>query len=203
MMPKQTMIALGLVAAGLAYAAYKAAQPNVGLLKLTVRGNIAYGNGYTDSRSLGQITKALDENPQIDTLVLAKMSGTRDADLNVRLARRIRKRGLNTHLTSNSYIASGAVDLFLAGVERTMECGAAIGVHSWSVGGVRETVRISPNDIGWDDRQKYQEKFLIDMGIDPSFYAFTRSASEPESVHIMSPEEINRFGLLTQPVDCD
>ena len=33
--------------------------------------------------------------------------------MNMRIARRIRSRGLNTHLDSNSFIASGAVDLFL------------------------------------------------------------------------------------------
>ena len=116
------------------------------------------------------------DSPYVDTLVFKKMPGTQDADSNLKLAYDIRRRGLNTHIESNSVIASGAVDLFLAGNKRTMDCGALIGVHSWSVAGGRSTIRISPTDMGIDRRQKYQEKFLSDMGIDPAFYAFTRAA---------------------------
>ena len=142
------------------------------------------------------------EHPQVDTLVFKKMPGTKDADMNLRLARDIRRRGLNTHVEKNSMIASGAVDLFLAGKRRTMECGALIGVHSWSVSGSRSTIRISPTDMGVDRRQKIQENFLRDMGIDPTFYAFTRAAAEPEKVHFLSMDEIRRFDLLTDYPDC-
>ena len=123
-------------------------------------------------------------------------------DRNIILARDIRKRGLNTHLDKNSAIASGAVDLFLAGKQRTMECGALIGVHAWSIGGARETIRVSPRDMGHDRRQKYHENFLRDMGIDPAFYAYTRAAAEPEDIHYMSVEDINRFGLTSEPLEC-
>lgn len=201
-MTRNTLIAFILVGIGMAVAIYKAAQPNVGLLKFKVKDNLAYGYGYTDARSVHQVSQFLDENPHVDTLVLGKISGTHDADMNIRLARHIRKLGLNTHLQKGSYIASGGVDLFLAGVERTMDCGAFIGVHAWSIGGARDTIRISPNDIGWDDRQKYHEKFLRDMGIDPGFYAFTRAAAEPEDLHYLTADEIKRFGILTEALEC-
>jgi len=57
---------------------------------------------------------------------------------------------------------------------------------------------ISPKTMGVDRRQKYHEKFLRDMGIDPSFYVFTREAAEPSQLHYMTEEEIERFGLLTE-----
>ena len=128
---------------------------------------------------------------------MGKMPGTKNADMNIRIAREIRKRGLKTHLPKNGFIASGAVDLFLAGTQRTMDCGGMIGVHSWGLTGDR-TGRISPKTIGVDRRQKFHEKFLRDMGIDPAFYVFTREAAEPNDLHFMSAEEISRFGLLTE-----
>jgi len=184
-------------------AVYGASRPDVGLLKFKVKDNIAYGYGGTDGRSVAAVKKLMKEHPVVDTLVFKKMPGTQDADMNLRLARDIRRRGLNTHIESNSMIASGAVDLFLAGKRRTMECGALIGVHSWSISGARSTIRISPKDMGGDDRQKYHEDFLRDMGIDPSFYAFTRAAAEPENIHYMSMDEIKRFDLLTEYPDCE
>jgi len=158
----------------------------------------AYGYGVTDDRSTRLVGKLLSENPQVETLVLKYMPGTQDADMNLRLARRIRKAGLNTHLEADSRIASGAVDLFLAGVGRTMECGALIGVHSWGVSDVYDA-----QDAIFDDRRKRQEKFLRDMGVDERFYVFTREAAPAADIHILTMEEIRRFGLLTEDPNCD
>ena len=202
-MKTQQIITAIVIFIGAAVAIYGATRPDVGLLKFKVKNNIAYGYGGTDGRSVAAVKKLMKEHPYVDTLVFKKMPGTQDADMNLRLARDIRKRGLNTHIESNSVIASGAVDLFLAGAQRTMECGALIGVHSWSVAGARSTIRISPQDMGTDRRQKHHEKFLTDMGIDPAFYAYTRAAAEPEKIHYMSMDEIRRFDLLTEYPNCE
>jgi len=174
-----------------------ALQPDAGLLKFRAVDNKAYGNGNTNGMSVSTVRGFLNDNPQVDTLVMGIMPGTKNADMNVLIAREIRKRGLKTHLPQNGFIASGAVDLFLAGVERTMECGGKIGVHSWGLTGDTSGT-ISPKTMGVDRRQKYHEKFLRDMGIDPSFYVFTREAAEPSQLHYMTEEEIERFGLLTE-----
>lgn len=195
----QQMITAILIAIGAAVAIYQAMQPDFGRLKFKVRDNVAYGYGFTDSNSASLIDKLLRDNPEVDTLVLKKMSGTQDADTNLKLARHIRDNRLKTHLDGNSYIASGAVDLFIAGVERTMECGALIGVHSWSISGSI----IGPKDMGVDRRQRLHEDFLRDMGVDPKFYVFTREAAEPEDIHFMRPDEVKKYNLLTQPADCD
>ena len=194
-----TAILLGVV---LLVAIRGAMQPRLGKLKFTVMDDIAYGNGGTDNWSRFDVSKALDAHPEVKTIVLKRMPGTQDSETNLKIARDVRARGLNTHLERNSIIASGAVDLFIAGVERTMECGALIGVHSWSISGSRDTIRVSPQDLGRDLFQKHHENFLRDMGIDPTFYAFTRAAAEPESIHYMSMEEIERYGLLTEMPDC-
>ena len=52
-------------------------------------------------------------------------------------ARMVRNRGIATHLPADGEIASAAwifswPEFFLAGVKRTAEAGAKIGVHSWA-----------------------------------------------------------------------
>jgi len=204
-MKKQYIILAVLMAIVLAVATHKAMQPNLGLLKFTVKGDRAYGYGFTDDRSVSAVKKLMDEHPQVTTLVLKKMSGTRDADMNMRLARDIRRRGLNTHLERDSFIASGAVSLFLAGNERTMECGAVIGVHTIHYagdGGWVEGQAMYPGNMGHDPFLPRNEKFLVDMGINPKFYTFTRDAALPHELHHMTTDEIKRFGLLTEEAGC-
>ena len=198
-MRTQQIITGILFAIGAAVAVYTATRPDYGLLKFSVRGTTAYGNGSTNGSSVSQVGRFLDNNPDVEKLVFRWMSGTSDADRNLLIARKIRKLDLHTHLNSNSFIASGAVDLFLAGTTRTMECGARIGVHSWSSG----NGKIYPALLTRDPQQKKHEKFLGDMGIDPAFYVFTREAALPDDLHILTSAEIEQFGLLTEPLDCD
>lgn len=197
-MQKRFLLVGLLIAFGAAIAVNGAMQPDVGLLKFKAKGGYAYGFGGTDDRSVSMVKKFLNEHPEVHTLVLKKMPGTKNVTMNMRIAREIRKRGLNTHLENDSFIASGAVDLFLAGNERTMECRALIGVHSWSSGKF-----YYPAKIGHDPEQKKHEKFLKEMGIDPAFYAFTRDAALPSDMYYLSHEEIERFGLLTQAPKCN
>ena len=168
-----------------------------GLLQFRVDGTRAYANGFTDARSVPYAKAFFKENPQIETIVLQRMSGTQDADQNLRIAREIRRLGFNTHLQKRSRIASGAVDLFIAGRQRTIDCGAKIGVHSWSAGGIYDA-----QEAYIDDRKGTQERFLSDMGIDPSFYVFTREAAPAKSLHIMSDDEIRLYELTPQTHEC-
>jgi len=169
-----------------------------GLLQFRVDGTRAIANGFTDARSVSYAKDFFRDNPQVDTLVLQNMSGTRDADQNLRIAREIRRLGLNTHLNRRSRIASGAVDLFIAGRKRSIACGAQIGVHSWSAA----NGAYDAQDSYFDDRQGTHERFLRDMGVDPKFYVFTREASPASGLHIMTDDEIRRFDLTTEPHKC-
>jgi len=166
-------------------------------LRIFVDGDTAVLSGVTNKISYREMKRFLRKNPQIEHLVLGDMPGTVNSASNLRIARLIRKNGLTTHLRRDSRIASGAVDLFISGTKRTMECGALIGVHSWGLPG-----NLSPNDMGRDDSRSIHEKFLKDMGVDPSFYVFTRDAAEPEEIYVLKSDEIIRFGLLTKPSNC-
>ena len=172
-------------------------RPSPDLLRFEVEGSKAYGYGYTDGRSQGVVRQLLRDHPEVETLVLVNMPGTRDVTSNTRLARDIRRAGLDTELRADSRIASGAVDLFLAGVDRTVECGAMIGVHAWGSSG------FDAQDVRWDNHRSYARDFLSDMGVDPNFYDFRTQSAGSDSIHWMSVEEINRWGVASRPLSCD
>ena len=192
-LPTLALVAVGLV---LVFAALFRPEPE-GLLEWRVEGSRAYGYGYTDSRSVGIIRDLVAEHPEVDTLVLQSMPGTRDVDMNRRIARRIRREGLNTHISADGMAASGAVDLFLAGVQRTAECGARIGVHSWG-----SPLGYDAQDAVRDEQAPRQKAFLRELGIDEGFYGFTRAAAGPEEIYNLTREEMERWGVVTEEREC-
>ncbi|WP_298913539.1 hypothetical protein [uncultured Algimonas sp.] len=171
-------------------------RPNPDLLRFEVEGERAYGYGFTDGRSQGVVDRLRRDHPDVDTLVFVDMPGTRDVTSNYRLARDIRRAGLNTELRPDSRIASGAVDLFLAGTERIVACGAMVGVHAWGGAG------FDAQDAVWDTHRRHSRGFLSDMGIDPDFYDFRTQAAGTDEMHWLSADEIERWRVATAPVDC-
>ena len=197
-MPQRFIPAIGLlVGAAVILFAILTQRDNPDLLRFEVEGNRAYGYGFTDDRSEGVVRKLLRDHPEVDTLVLRDMSGTRNVISNQRLARSIREAGLDTHIESDSFIASGAVDLFIAGVRRTAECGARVGVHAW--GGVGYDAQ----NALYDNMRDFQRAFHRDMGVEAGFYDFTKRAAPSKGLHIMSPEELNSWGVVTEPLTCE
>ena len=166
-------------------------------LQFRVDGPVAFVNGTTTGRDQGAVRALLREHPQVTTLVFEQMPGTRDVTSNYRLARTIREAGLDTHLRPTSRIASGAVDLFLAGAKRSVACGAMIGVHSWGGTGY------DAQDVRFDPHRPMSRDFLADMGVDPDFYDFRTRMAGSDAIHWMSDAEIERWGVATEPRACD
>ena len=190
------LVGLG-VAAGVLVLGALLREPTGGLLQFEVEGSRAYGNGVTTGDSQGAVRRLMADNPDVDTLVFQQMPGTRDVTSNYRLGRTIRRAGLRTHLEADSVIASGAVDLFLAGTVRTAECGARIGVHAWGSTGY------DAQDVAFDPHRAMSRRYVQDMGVDADFYDFRNAAAGSEGIHWMSVDEINRWGVTTEPMDCD
>ena len=163
--------------------------------ELAVEEDRLYLMGDLNSRSLGQVRRSLEARPEVTTLVLTACPGSIDDETLVQIGRMVRSRGLNTHLLGNSVIASGAVDLFLAGVSRTMERGAVLGVHSWA------DMEYTATDIPVDhaDHALYVD-YVNEMLGDDAFYWFTIAAAPANDIHWMTLKEVERFGLLTAPV---
>jgi len=163
--------------------------------KFEVKGNEVSMNGDINSKTYDQFVELLERNPQVDTLVEEIVPGSVDDETMIKLAYFVREKGLNTKLLSYSEIDSGGVDLFLAGVERTMEDGAHIGVHSWS-GGFKEA-KDYPEDA---PEHEANRKYIEDMLGKDDFYWFTIYAASANDIHEMTQEEIEKYELLTKPV---
>lgn len=166
-------------------------------LEFRVLGDTAFGNGTSDRTSLAYFSQFLAAHPKVKHLIFQNMPGTSAGMDNLEIARLIRKRGLSVHLEKDSVIASGAVDLFMAGTKRTMECGAKIGVHGWETGEGRNS-----DNLRRDPLQSTFEEFLAEMGYDPDFYQFKQDAAPPSGMYFLNQREISRFDLLTEPANC-
>lgn len=160
-----------------------------------VQDDVVVMNGPINAKTYGQFKKLIADNPQVTTLIEENVPGSINDDKMIELAYFIRQKQLNTHLRSTSMIDSGGVDLFLAGVERTMERGAHIGVHAWSDGG-RSATDFPKDAPEHEANRRYVERML---GRD-DFYWFTIYAAPPDGIYEMSEAEIMRYGLLTQPI---
>lgn len=174
-----------------------AMEPRDETLFFDVQGERAFVYGTTDNYSRNIVRDLMREEPQVTTLVLQAMPGTQDMVTNTRIARDIREAGLATHVPADGQIASGAVDWLAAGVTRTIDCGAQVGVHSWGnpMGGRGDRTVFDPQSM-------MQRDFLGDMGVDPAFYKFTKDAAGPDEIYWMRPEEMVRFRLLSVDPDC-
>jgi hypothetical protein len=152
-------------------------------------------NGTLNSRSLVAFEQAISENPNVTRLVLLEIPGSVDDEVNLQLGHRVRDLGLDTHVTAESEIHSSGSDLFLAGVERSMEDGAIIGVHSWAAGNLqgRDLPKSDPEHAAY---VSYTKRMLGD----PALYWFTLEAAPVQDTHVMTAAEIAKYGLLTQPV---
>jgi hypothetical protein len=159
---------------------------------LKVDGTRLLMSGEITSQTPANFERVLNENPQVRTIVQTDMAGSLDDEAVLEMGYLLRQRGLNTHLTARSEIYSGAVDLFLAGRQRTMQRGAVIGVHSWADGFGEGA------DYPRDAREhRGNVAYTRAMLGSAAFYWFTLQAAPSDGIHEMTQAEIARFGLLT------
>ncbi len=165
-----------------------------------VQGNTATMTGTIDCATPAVVRQLLAANPQLATIVLANVPGSADDDANLEAARLVRQAGINTHVPAGPGVASGGTDFFLAGVIRTMDAGAVIGVHSWQDenGSGKAQKDSNPN---WATApahasflQYYQEMGLADP---PGFYCYTMDAAPPAGIHNMTLQEKNQWGMCS------
>ena len=161
--------------------------------EFSVQGDALLMSGEINSKTPEQFEAIIAENPNINTLIEVDVPGSLDDEAMIELAYRVRELELYTHLRSDSEIHSGGVDLFLAGVTRTIESGAIIGVHSWS-DGVKDATDYPRGSPEHEANRKYIEDML---GLD-DFYWFTIYAAPASDIHIMTVDEINQYGLATR-----
>ncbi len=157
-------------------------------------GDNAFLNGELGSGTYRQLEYLLAAHPEVETIVFENVPGSVNDDVNVYSGRLIRKAGLKTVVSADGIIASGGVGLFCAGVERTIEPGARIGVHAWSIPGEEVDPAALPRNHHAHRSQLTYFREMLDQG--EEFYFFTLDAAPFETVHWMSGDEIDEFGLV-------
>ncbi len=155
-------------------------------------------NGVIDSDISQYWDNIIAAHPNITRMIMEDCPGSSDDEANLEAARKIRQQDIEIHLPANAEIASGAVDLFLAGTTRTREPGSKIGVHAWADGDDNEAT-IYP--VGHEEHLQYIEYFQ-EMGFSladaEAFYYFTINIAPHTDIHWMTDAEIEQYKLLTE-----
>lgn len=170
-----------------------------GTSTLEVRGNEAFLSGTLGTITYQQVRDMISQHPEVHTIVLDQVDGSINDDINMHTGRIVREAGLNTKVLSGSNIASGGVDFFASGVERTVIRGAKLGVHSWAGGDLKgdEIPRDHP-------AHQYQLTYFTKMlgkVKGPEFYFYTLTSAPAESIYYMTNTEIMEWSLATRLVD--
>ena len=131
--------------------------------------------GITDAASPRAFVRMLRDYPRIAAIWMIDCPGTVDDGANLRLGRMIRAKGIATHVPDDGFVASGAVELFVAGVRRYVEPGARFAVHSW-----RDQLGRVPQDFPADAPQnrayiEYYRAVGMSAAEAKAFYAMTNS----------------------------
>ncbi|OLQ88479.1 alpha/beta hydrolase [Vibrio panuliri] len=162
-------------------------------LTFYVNGNIATLSGVVCDGSPDAFTDMMDENPNITDLLFKSIDGSADDEANIELAYMVREAKLNSQIRHNGHIASGGTDLFLAGVKRSVEEGAKIGVHSWAGSDGMQGDELPRNH---SEHQRYLNYYRA-MGIDTEFYWYTLRVAPASGMHYMSMSELRQYGFIT------
>lgn len=165
-----------------------------GIFSVNSNGDLVM-NGASATNTPYHFDNIIRDYPNAKLLIMQDCPGSDDDDANLLAARKIRAAGLSIHATATSELASGAVDMFFAGVKRSMEPGAQFGVHSWTDG--KNEATDFPK--GHSEHQPYIDYFK-EMGLTQQeaedFYYFTIYIASSNDMHWMTEEEIHKYKLL-------
>ncbi len=154
-------------------------------------------DGVIRTRSLDDFNDMISRYPNIDRIVMHDMPGSADDDANVEIGRAVYQAQIDMHIEDGYDIASGAVDLFLAGRVRTKGQNTRFGVHAWADG----------NSSATDYPEDSEEHDLIinyykDIGMTEeearTFYFYTIYAAPAEDIHWMTDAEVEQYNMLTE-----
>ena len=168
-----------------------------GIFKVLENNTTIEMDGEINSASLDNFNKLNTLFPLIEKINIIECGGSSDDDINLLLSKKVHQLGMNIHLLDNAEIASGGVDFFLAGIQRTKADNTSIGVHSWA-NGDGDSATNFPRDHA--EHQPYIE-YYVSVGMTQQeaedFYYFTIDAAAPDDMHWMTEDEIDKYGMTT------
>ncbi|MEM7665186.1 MAG: alpha/beta hydrolase [Pseudomonadota bacterium] len=156
-----------------------------------IDGKRAAVTGSTNQMSPRYFDAMLRDHPGLEVLEMIEAPGTSHDIANLQVGRRIREAGLRTHVPNGGSVRSGAVELFLAGVEQTMDEGAQFAVHSWLDNYGRQ-----PQDFPADHpANRLYLDYYVEMGMSETrardFYAMTNSVPHASALWLDADEMRN------------
>lgn len=151
-------------------------------------------NGVIDSNTDSAFDEALRQNPNTELIIFRDAPGSEDDETNLQVGRKLFQLGLKTHVDDNGSIASGAVDLFLAGSQRTLGTNARVGVHSWSDGS-RDATDFPRNSSEHLLYINYYKAIGFSDQLAEDFYFFTINAAPADDIHWMTSAEIQTYQI--------
>lgn len=152
--------------------------------------------GTVDSNTPAEFARLLAAHPGIRRLVMVECPGSVDEDANHRLARAVRRAGIATHVPAGGSIRSGAVELWLAGTQRTAAADAEFGVHSWRDEDGREARDFAANDPVHAEYLGFYREMGLNADVAARFYALTNSVGF-DDVRYLSAQDMARMGLIS------
>lgn len=159
-------------------------------------------DGEINSSTLDHFNDLISAYPNINLISMVEVPGSSDDEVNLEVSLKVHQLDISTHLVDNGEIASGGVDFFLAGKNRTIGSDVYIGVHAWAgedENGNEKSATEYP--VGHAEHLFYIS-YYTSIGFSEeeaeAFYYFTINAAPPEDIHWMTEEEILEYKIVTQ-----
>ncbi|CAM1342508.1 hypothetical protein [Tenacibaculum amylolyticum] len=155
-------------------------------------------DGTIGSSALNDFNALVASFPNITKINIKNCDGSSDDTVNLQLSEKVHQKGINIHLMDNGEIASGGVDFFLAGIQRTKGSNTRIGVHAWAAG---ENTTATDFPVGHANHLPYIN-YYVSVGFTQqqaeAFYYFTINAAPASGIHWMTAAEIAQYNIVTQ-----
>ncbi len=153
----------------------------------------------TDRRSPAHFVWMISEFPHLRVLRMADCPGTIDDVANLRLGRLIHARGMTTMVPSSGSVRSGAVEIFIAGVGRTVEYGAEFAVHPWSDRRGFEVADLAASDPISQTYLAYYKEMGLSEKQARGFYALTNSVQNERALWLTADDLARYVALKRSP----
>lgn len=167
-----------------------------GIFTVLTGDTILQMDGVINKSSLNNFNQLFLKYPDLKAINIINCDGSSDDNTNLLLSYKVHELEFDIFLEENGLIASGGVDFFLAGKNRTSGYNTLIGVHSWS--GLFKEATDFP--VGHENHQPYID-YYVSIGFSQQeaedFYYYTINSASAKSIHWMTNEEIEKYNIIT------
>lgn len=168
-----------------------------------VQDGVAYFNGVIGYSTWNDLLALNKAHPDVGHIIFQEVPGSEADPINFKIGFALREAGYTTEARSDSYIASGGVDLFLAGNQRVLperwsdQFLYGFFVHGWCC----TNSGAEPSDLPHDAIEHHPylvySKAMLGDQLGEEFYFYTLNAAPSNAIHRMTDEEIERYGIGT------